>query len=50
MLNLVKDLEGYKLCNGVQILELISKLFYYVVFINYDIVSEYEEEVEEEEQ
>ena len=52
MSNLVKELEGYKLCNGVQTLELTSKLFHHVVPINHDTVSEHEEEeaAEEEEQ
>ena len=52
MSNLVKELEGYKLCNGVQTLELPSKLFHHVVPINHDTVSEHEEEeaAEEEEQ
>ena len=50
MSNLVKDLEGYKLCNGVQTLELTSKLFHHVVPINHDTVSEHEEEAEEEEE
>ena len=36
MSNLVKDLEGYKLCNGVQTLELTSKLFHHVVPINFE--------------
>ena len=43
MSNLVKELEGYKLCNGVQTLELTSKLFHHVVPINHDTVSEHEE-------
>ena len=50
MSNLVKELEGYKLCSGVQTLELTSKLFHHVVPINHDTVSEQEEEAEEEEQ
>lgn len=48
--NLVKELEGYKLCNGVQTLELTSKLFHHVVPINHDTVSEHEEEEAEEEE
>ena len=43
-----KKLEGYKLCNGVQALELTSKLFHHVVPINHDTVSEHEEEEAEE--
>ena len=31
MSNLVKELEGYKLCSGVQALELTSKIFHHVV-------------------
>ena len=50
MSNLVKELEGYKLCSGVQTLELTSKIFHHVVPINHDTVIEQEEEVEEEEQ
>lgn len=50
MSNLVKELEGYKLCNGVQTLELTSKLFHHVVPINHDTVSEHEEEEAEEEE
>ena len=50
MSNLVKELEGYKLCSGVQTLEVTSKLFHHVVPINHDTVSEQEEEAEEEEQ
>ena len=49
MSNLVKELEGYKLCNGVQTLELPSKLFHHVVPINHDTVSEHEEEEAAEE-
>lgn len=41
--NLVKELEGYKQCNGVRTLELTSKLFHHVVPINHDTVSEHEE-------
>ena len=43
MSNLVKELEGCKLCNGVQTLELTSKLFRHVVPIDHDTVSEHEE-------
>ena len=50
MSNLVKELEGYKLCSGVQTLELTSKIFHHVVPINHDTVIEQEEKVEEEEQ
>ena len=50
MSNLVKELEGYKLCNGVQTLELTSKLFRHVVPIDHDTVSEHEEEEAEEEE
>ena len=50
MSNLVKELEGYKLCSGVQTLELTSKIFHHIVPINHDTVIEQEEEVEEEEQ
>ena len=42
--NLVKELESYQLCNGVQTLELSSKLFHHVVPINHDSVSDEEEE------
>ena len=48
MSNLVKELVGYKLCNGVQTLELTSKLFHHVVPINHDTVSEHEEEEEQQ--
>ena len=41
MSNLVKELEGCKLCNGVQTLELTSKLFRHVVPIDHDTVSEW---------
>lgn len=50
MSNLVKELQGYKLCNGVQTLELTSKLSHHVVPINHDTVSEHEEEEAEEEE
>lgn len=50
MSNLVKELEGCKLCNGVQTLELTSKLFRHVVPIDHDTVSEHEEEEAEEEE
>lgn len=50
MSNLVKELEGYKLCTGVQTLELTSKLSHHVVPINHDTVSEHEEEEAEEEE
>ena len=42
--NLVKGLEIYQLGNGVQTLELSSKLFHHVVPINHDSVSDEEEE------
>ena len=48
MSHLVKELEGYRLCSGVQTLELTSKLFHHVVPINHDTVSEREEEAVEE--
>lgn len=43
LLNLVKDLENLKLCIGVNFMELISKLFYYVILVNYDCMGEEEE-------
>ena len=42
--NLVKELESYQLCDGVQTLELSGKLFHHVVPINHDSVSDDEEE------
>ena len=42
--NLVKELESYQLCDGVQTLEISSKLFHHVVPINHDSISDEEEE------
>lgn len=42
--NLVKEIDSYQLCNGVQTLELSSKLLHHVVPINHDSVSDEEEE------
>lgn len=30
----VKELEVYKLCGGVNVFEMISKFYYYVIFLN----------------
>lgn len=42
--NLIKELESYQLCDGVQTLEMSSKLFHHVVPINHDSISDEEEE------
>ena len=42
--NLVKELGSYQLCDGVQTLEISSKLFHHVVPINHDSISDEEEE------
>ena len=46
--NLVKELESYQLCDGVQTLELSSKLFHHVVPINHDSVSDDEEKEQQQ--
>ena len=42
--NLIKELEGYRLCDGVSTLELSGKMFHHVIPVIHDSLGEEEEE------
>ena len=48
MSNLVKELEGFKLCDGVNAIELSSKLFHHVIPVCHDPMHDGEENEEQQ--